>query len=329
VLLASVSTVLDIAQIEAGKLPLLPERFLLNEMIKNVCDTFASLASQKDLVFQQQIDVSANKFVIADRGKLTQILSNLLGNAVKFTPAGRLVRCEAQLQESQLILTIQDTGIGIPESRIRAIFKDFEQADEGIARKYGGTGLGLSIVERFVQLMQGQIEVQSKIDEGTTFTLRLPLEIAHADMFERIGADYEPIWSSIDVLVVEDNEVNQAVVESILASIGIACRIADSGDEALAAVRKQIPDAVLMDLHMPGMSGFEATKKIHALPGCSHVPIIALSADALIDQRDHALSIGIVDYLLKPIDSQKLRSSLRIALQQRARVQTSPASGAA
>lgn len=309
VLLASVNSVLDISHIEAGRLGLQEEEFLLRRCLEDVCATYEVAASERDVVFQSALDRSVDIHVHADRSKLIQIVSNLLANAVKFTESGKLVRVEARVAEGRLELAVTDTGIGIENDALRSIFEDFQQADEGIRRRYGGSGLGLSISKRFVELMQGRIEVTSTPGKGSCFSISLPIAQAPAESIAMAGASRE--ISALDVLVVEDNEVNQHVIDGMLAMLGIEARLASNAAQAFEQIEQRQPDLVLMDLHMPGISGIDATLRIRAMQDCESMPIIALSADALSERREAALAAGMTDYLLKPVDLQKLRRVLK------------------
>jgi signal transduction histidine kinase/ActR/RegA family two-component response regulator len=313
VLLATVNTILDITKIETGKMPLLVEDFSLEDTLLDICSIFETQAQQKDVVLKRVLDPSLRMMVRTDRTKLMQITNNLLGNAIKFTPAGGMVTLHASRKNHLLTLKVSDNGIGIPADRLKAIFQPFEQADDSITRQHGGSGLGLAIAQRLTELLNGQISVTSHVDEGSEFTVRLPLEfIASTRLSPKSRDDNEEIvWANIDILVVEDNQVNQAVIDAMLRSFGANVKLSSSGSDAIEALKHYTPDLILMDLHMPGMSGLDTTRLILSDNATRHIPIIALSADALVDQQSNAKAVGMVDYLIKPVDLSNLRYTLR------------------
>jgi signal transduction histidine kinase/ActR/RegA family two-component response regulator len=313
VLLATVNTILDITKIEAGKMPVLIEDFALEDTLHDLCSIFETQAAQKDLVFQRKLDPSLRMMVRADRTKLMHIINNLLSNAVKFTPAGGAVTLQASRKNNLLTLIVSDNGVGIPADRLNAIFDTFEQADDSITRQHGGSGLGLTIARRLTDLLQGQISVSSQIDKGSEFTLRLPLEfISKTQLSPKSRDDSDELtWDSVQILVVEDNIVNQTVIEAMLHSFGAKVRVVSSGHDAVELLHSFSPNLILMDLHMPGMSGLDATRLILGNASTRHIPIIALSADALVDQQSNARKAGMIDYLVKPVDINHLRYTLR------------------
>jgi signal transduction histidine kinase len=312
VLLATANTILDIAKIESGKMSVLDEDFALEETLFSLCSFFETQAGQKDIVFKRNLAPSLRMMVRTDRTKFIQILNNLLSNAIKFTPAGGTVTVTASLQNNLLNLKVKDTGIGIPADRIEMIFESFEQADDSITRTHGGSGLGLTIVRHLVTLLNGKISLTSDVGQGSEFIVEIPLNLISATRLSPYGRAHsdELVWSDITIMVVEDNEVNQAVITAILNSFDAKVILANNGLEAIAMVETEKPDLILMDLHMPGISGIEATRRILDNPANAHIPIVALSADAMVDQQNNAKAAGMVDYLIKPIDSWKLRYTL-------------------
>lgn len=321
VLLATVNTILDITKIEAGKMPIVLEDFSLEDTLSGLCSIFDTQAQQKDVVLEPHLHSSLIATVRSDRSKLIQIINNLLSNAIKFTSGGGKVFFHASLDGHWLKLIVRDTGIGIPANRIDAIFDTFEQADDSITRHHGGSGLGLTIVRQLVQLLEGKITVESKIGEGSEFSVRLPMTLL---MQERSISDrneelLDVVWNQINILVVEDNEVNQVVIKALLSNIGVKAEVAPGGLEALEYLKTHMPDLILMDLHMPMISGIETTKRILRNPRLAHIPIIALSADAMLEQQVAAKAAGMLDYLLKPVDMNKLRFTLQKYLRQRKR----------
>jgi signal transduction histidine kinase/ActR/RegA family two-component response regulator len=319
VLLATANTILDIAKIESGKMSVIDEDFALEETLFGLCSFFDTQAKQKDIIFERCLEPSLRMMVRTDRTKLIQILNNLLSNAIKFTPAEGTVTVTASLQNNLLNLKVKDTGIGIPADRIDMIFESFEQADDSITRRHGGSGLGLTIVRHLVTLLNGTISLTSAVGQGSEFIVVLPLRLISATRLSPYGRAHadELVWSDIKIMVVEDNEVNQAVITALLKSFDTNVIMANNGLEAIALLETEKPDLILMDLHMPGISGIETTRRILNNPAHAQIPIIALSADAMLDQQNNAKAAGMVDYLIKPIESWKLRHTLSNHLSQR------------
>jgi CheY-like chemotaxis protein len=227
---------------------------------------------------------------------------NLTANAIKFTSSGRVL-LKAEKEDDLLRIDVIDEGIGIPESRREAIFDAFVQADNSTTRKFGGSGLGLSITKKLVELLGGKIELQSEIGKGTTFTLRMPLK-AEPRISARKTSDEGSVRfaSSNVVLCVEDHFINQKMITAIFKDLGVDIHIANNGREGYEKAQELRPDLILMDLHMPLMDGFETVRKIRTNPILRKTPVVALSADAFIEQQRGALDAGFDDYITKPVD---------------------------
>ena len=253
-----------------------------------------------------------------DGTRVKQVLFNLLSNGLKFSERGAVVldlRCIAAPRGRELVFVVTDTGIGMDEATLTRLFRRFSQGDESRSRRYGGTGLGLQISRDLARRMGGDITVHSRPGEGSVFSFSVPLVEAPVEPASSLPAAGEAAGRArpLHVLVAEDHDVNRQVMDAVLESLGHRATFAANGQEAVDAVRRQVFDVVLMDLHMPVMDGFEATRRIRALPEPARaaVPIFALTADAFPETRDRCLVAGMNDFLTKPIVSQALATSLR------------------
>jgi PAS domain S-box-containing protein len=314
-LLATINDILDFSRIEAGRLEMengnLDLQSAADECVRLVSET----ARQKALPIHVEIDPQIPEKLRGDGRRLKQVLLNLLANAVKFTERGEIRLSVAselrQCETTRLRFVVADTGIGIPPPAQAQIFEPFRQSDASTTRRYGGTGLGLAIAKRLVELMGGEIGVESQPGVGSRFWFTLPFAIAaQAEPVEAKPA--APAFSAHTgrILVAEDNPVNQKVTRALIHKLGYEVDIAPDGLQAVAAVRATSYDAVLMDCNMPGMDGFEATRKIRASESGGPVPIIALTAHALDGDRDKCIAAGMDDYLAKPIRLETLKEKL-------------------
>jgi CheY-like chemotaxis protein/anti-sigma regulatory factor (Ser/Thr protein kinase) len=316
-------------QHEAGKVTLAHEEFDLRLVLDSVHDLLSVKAREKSLQYVTEISPDIPALFCGDALRIRQILTNLIGNALKFTEQG-MVKVGVTLfdQGSDTVgveFKISDTGPGIPADRLSTIFEEFTQLDGSAARRHEGTGLGLAIVRRLSDLMNGQVTVESRPGEGSCFSFRLHLPVVLAQVQksekESDGA-LTPLPSptpkatapsSVHLLVAEDNLVNQKVATQFLKKLGITCDVVGNGREALAAMETQNYALVLMDVHMPEMDGLEATRrrrsheKDMALP---RLPIIALTADAIKGDREKCLDAGMDDYITKPIQFKILSDTL-------------------
>jgi PAS domain S-box-containing protein len=302
--------ILDFSLIEAGRLVLRRDACAVGELAEDVFGLLALECEKKGLVADFAIDAAVPAFVATDAARLRQILFNVVGNAVKFTPAGsvRLTVSVASRrgEDVQLYFAVRDTGIGIPEAKLDAIFEPFTQIDGSLTRRYGGTGLGLGIVKRLVALLDGAIAVESELGHGTEFAFTIPCRVVGAPRRQipppRADAKEQ---SPPRVLVVEDEAINRMATVSMLGKLGFAASAVTDGDEALDALAAGNFDVVLMDIQMPRLSGDEATRRIRRgeRPGVDPlVPIIALTAHAMDGDRERYLACGMNDYLPKPVD---------------------------
>jgi two-component system sensor histidine kinase/response regulator len=319
-LLLLINDVLDISKIESGKLMLEPTPFDLRALVKRALTLVETNARAKKLGLYLEVEDQAPNGVVGDSTRLTQILLNFLGNAVKFTESGAIIlRCTVQARDDQGVLLrfeVQDTGVGIPPEAQTRIFLPFEQVDPSSTRGHGGTGLGLSICRQLAQLMGGRVGVESAVGRGSLFWATARVGLSHEALgvagpqstlsqAEQLFFSPERIlrqhFGKSRILLVEDNEVNRLVASSQLALVGLEATEAHNGEEAVRLCEQQRFDLILMDLHMPVMDGQAATRAIRQLPGHAHTPIVALTADAFSEDRQRSLEAGMNDHLAKPI----------------------------
>ena len=320
-LLALLDDILDFSKIEARKLQVERVKFPLREMLEDVLKILAFRSSPSVLKLTCDVRADTPNLLIGDPNRLRQVLINLVGNAIKFTSKGLVmvrVRPESlEKDHATLIFSVTDTGIGIPEDKQKIIFEAFAQADASTTRRYGGSGLGLTISNQLVQLMGGRISVESKPQKGSTFYFTLPFDIAGEDgdpalgAVEKIPSSIEP--SSLDVLVVEDNAVNQKLARVLLKKLGHRATVAANGQVALETLKKRAFDMILMDIQMPVMGGFEVTATIRKQETRTrqHIPIIAMTARAMSGDRERVLQSGMDDYVSKPIRFEELRGAIQ------------------
>ena len=313
-LLVIVNDILDLEKVIAGKLQLESLPFKLVDKIATIIQSFIYRAEEKELGLIFQNSIPADLVVKGDPYRLSQVLNNILSNALKFTDSGHITistGIKERDEEGVVVdITISDTGIGIGKEQLRTIFEPFEQADATISRKYGGTGLGLAISKNMIEMQNGELMVQSEAGKGSAFTIRIPYHISIEAMQENETGqeiDYKSLGPR-KVLVAEDVELNQFLARHILESWDFEVVIAGNGVEALEALGNASFDCILMDVQMPEMDGIEATQHIRGLadPVKANIPIIALTANALKGDSEKYLAAGMTDYLAKPFDEERL-----------------------
>jgi PAS domain S-box-containing protein len=310
-----INDILDLASIESGKLRFEKIAFNLSEMFNSLISTFDHQAKEKRITLSFDIEPEANQMVVGDPVRLNQILINLVSNALKFTHRGSIkVKCnlyKSDKKVNHLRFEVADTGIGIPQDKLITIFESFSQADASVTRKYGGTGLGLTIVKQLVELQGGSISVKSAVDEGSVFSFVIPYEVGNiksqtATQFSVKGKQDKTL-KKMQVLLVEDNDINRLYATSILKTWGCEIDVAENGFVAVEKVKNHSFDAVLMDVQMPVMDGFEATKTIRALESPKNkVAIIALTANATRKDFEKCLAEGMDDCITKPFTPDDL-----------------------
>ena len=318
-LLTILNDILDISKLEAGKIEVETAVFQLHDVLRDTVELGRGGASDKGLAIDLAIAETVPRTVSGDSTRLRQVLFNLLNNAIKFTESG-FVRVRASLRrrdgDTALVLTeVEDSGIGIDDDQLGKLFVAFSQADQSTTRRFGGTGLGLAITKRLVELMGGEIGVDSRSGEGARFWFTLPFTVVADGAAEPSPpAGEAPAVRGgrpLRILVAEDNQINQKLIQSMLRKFGHHVDAADNGRMALEMVISGEYDAVLMDMQMPEMDGEEATRAIRALPGPKRrMPVIALTADVMVEHRDRYSEAGVDALVAKPIDWGDLSSAL-------------------
>jgi len=322
-LLTIINDILDLSKIEAGKVELESVAFSPVAVAREIVGLIAAGARKKGVLVDLSSVADIPAQLLGDPLRFRQILLNLVSNALKFTPSGevRIVYSwhPAWLQRPQGVLEVdvRDTGIGIAPDKVGRIFQKFTQADDSTTRYFGGTGLGLSIAKRLVELMGGEIGVKSSPGKGSTFWFRLPLSLAETETKASVSdmpAAPEPPANGgnnrVHVLVAEDVEFNQRLAALMLRKLGCETDFANDGHAALAQTANRRYDVVFMDCQMPGMDGFEATRAIRQRESetdSPHVPIVAMTASAVVGDRERCLAAGMDDYVAKPLNLDDLR----------------------
>jgi len=314
-LLAILNDLLDLSKIEAGKLELEEAEFDIQELTRGAHATFAAVAAAKGLDFRVSVSGAAEGVYLGDPLRLRQILHNLISNALKFTEEGS-VEVGVSRRGRDLRIVVKDTGIGIPAGKAAQLFRKFEQGDASTTRRFGGTGLGLAICRDLAEMMGGSIEVESAPGKGAAFTVRLPLK--------RIGKVEEPAdepapeivpdETVLRVLVAEDNGMNQLVLKTLLAQLGVEPVVVPNGRAAVEAWEREPWDLILMDVQMPEMDGPTATgviRRREAAEGRDRTPIVALTANAMQHQVVEYRAAGMDDVVPKPVEVDRLFRVLR------------------
>lgn len=322
-LLDIINDILDISKIESGMTRLEPVSFSLHGMLHSLELMFQPKALEKKLELSVSIDSQVPDILYGDVMRLTQVLVNLVNNAIKFTPQGRVQITVSQTAGEtaengvRLLFKVSDTGIGIAPDKLSSIFDRFNQAEADITRKYGGTGLGLTIVRQLVELQHGDVTVESEQGKGTTFKVELPYTLGELlpDSGENFSYSQDnfalPQQPDIRLLVAEDNKMNQNLLRHLLGNRQLHYHLVNNGQEALSALSRQHFDLVLMDLQMPEMDGYTATKKIREELQ-SNIPVIAMTAHAMSGEREKCLRAGMNEYLAKPIRESELYRMIQV-----------------
>lgn len=320
-----ISDILDVSKIEAGKMQLEHEPMSVGQAINNVLQLVGPDAERKAIVIETQYDQDIPLQVNGDSLRLQQILMNLLSNAVKFTPEGGRIRLVSRLDSVEgdvvrLGFSVSDNGIGIPRSRHKEIFEAFTQADESTTRKYGGTGLGLAICSMLIDLMDGEIRLESEQGQGSNFEFEVSFgKVSRPVSVDSISGSTNESYGTVEkislpcrkILLVEDNPVNQDALRRLLEHDGHSVRVVEDGAWALQALEEEDFDLVLMDLHMPNIGGVEATQVLRTRQGRNaNVPVIALTAFALKGVREECRLVGMSGFVSKPINYDQLKGAI-------------------
>ncbi len=310
-LLTIINDILDVSKLDAGSVRLDSRPVELRAVVKEVVDLLSTQAQKKSLYLDMEIGADVPAWIRGDATRLKQILTNLVGNALKFTHAGGVRIGMSTLQQGQVLqCQVQDTGIGIPPDKVDRLFEKFSQIDSSITRRYGGTGLGLVICKRLVEGMGGQIRATSKQREGSTFTFVIPLVPADEPGKQAKAAQTALKATNLKILLVEDNAVNQMLALGMLQKLGLNADLATDGAEAAERVRDTSYDLILMDMQMPRMDGLTATRAIRSMPDIRQPRIVALTANAMESDRDACLAAGMDDFLSKPFKAAELQDKL-------------------
>ncbi|HHC74839.1 MAG TPA: response regulator [Thiothrix sp.] len=315
-LLDIINELLDFSRIEAGTLTLSVNTIELRELCKETFMPLAMRAKDKALSFHYEIADNVPNNLEADAGRLRQIMINLVGNAIKFTETGEItvsisLQSGSPPNKASLLFAVKDTGIGISNNKLEKIFQAFQQADSSISRRYGGTGLGLAISSQLIEMMGGQLQVQSELDNGSIFYFNITLPITQKaaanalQQNDKITSKY-----TLRILLAEDNAVNRMLAVHLLKKVGHQVLVAENGKIAVERWQADLPDVILMDMQMPIMDGLEATRCIREQERINqhgkHTPIVALTANAMQSDREKCLGIGMDAFLSKPFNAQTL-----------------------
>ncbi len=321
-LLEIINDILDVSKIEAGRMTMDPVPFHLRDEFDHLIKAMTPRAREKNLTLSAMIYDTVPDHLVADWARVRQVLTNLVGNALKFTDQGSVtvtVRLDNESRaerRAMLRFTVADTGIGIPADRREAIFEAFSQADGSTTRKYGGTGLGLTISRRLVELAGGKLWLDTTVPRGSTFHFTLPVDIAerggYAEAAMPVGAKGSSTGAKLHVLIAEDNVVNQRLAVRLLEKMGHTVRVTSTGREALEAIEDGSFDLAFIDVQMPEIDGFEVTAQVRGRERAGgRLPIIAMTAHAMVGDRERCLQAGMDGYVAKPIDAEMLAAEIR------------------
>ena len=308
-LMTILNDILDLSKVEAGKLELEAAAFDIRKSAAQIVLVWAETARLKGVDLRLEVDPATPAWLVGDDTRVRQILRNLVSNALKFTDVGHVAIRIAPTADG-VVMTVSDTGVGMTPEQGARLFTPFAQGDRSTARRFGGTGLGLAICRQMAELMDGEIGVESVPGQGSTFTVRLTMSTAAAPD-DAVDAEPDLDLAGARVLVVDDNAVNQMVARAILEAVGVSVATASDGHTALARLRVEDFDVVLMDVHMPVMDGVEAVRRIRAGEGGRvDLPVVALTADAMIGDAERLLSQGFDDAHPKPIQPAGLLATV-------------------
>ncbi|MCL2193161.1 MAG: ATP-binding protein, partial [Treponema sp.] len=321
-LLGIINQILDMSKIEADKFELHSHPFEVEKMVGDITSVLSVQIEEKDLNLEVYMDKAIPRFIVGDELRLSQVLTNLLVNAVKFTPKGGTVSLRVSLlpdRDNVLSVEVRDTGIGISQENLSRLFRAFEQAEADTQHKFGGTGLGLAISKRIVEMMDGTIWAESERGKGSRFAFTLPFEtgnpVENAEGLDELSQDLAPgCFAGYTILLAEDVDINREIVVSLLEPTGITVDCAEDGKQALRMFTEAPDryDMIFMDLQMPKLDGMTATRRIRKLgtKKAKTVPIVAMTANAFQEDIDDCLSSGMNDHLGKPLDFKQVLGKL-------------------
>jgi signal transduction histidine kinase/ActR/RegA family two-component response regulator len=316
-LLGIINDILDFSKIESGNLSIDKVDFNVEDEFKTLVELFRAKASEKSVNLTLNMDDTMPAALHSDPLRIKQVIANLLSNALKFTPRNGKVELNIGYQNRQLVVSVKDSGIGVPKDKQKHIFKAFSQAESSTTRKYGGTGLGLSISSRLISMLGGKLQLESQEGKGSTFSFCIDVEVGKYKKLETTKSTDLLEIQDKKILLVEDNKANQMFMSLILKKFKLQYEIANDGLEAIKAFEENSYDLILMDENMPNLNGIEATKRILQIEdekALKHTPIIALTANALKGDREKFLEAGMDEYLTKPINKEKLALTFKAFL---------------
>lgn len=319
-LLHIINDILDLSKIESGQLLIEAYPFNLKSTLKHVYDLLRVKASENNIDFSLFLDSEMPEFVVGDKGRINQIMMNLAGNAIKFTEAGEVTISVKKTSETDdtvtLKFSVKDTGIGISDDKIVAVFDRFTQAEASTTRKFGGTGLGLNIVKQLVELQNGQIQVKSKLGVGSDFYFSLTFPKVQSSVIETIiGSDLNNnSLGRLSILLCEDNELNQRLARNVIQKFGFDLDIAINGEEGIKLLLQNKYDLILMDLQMPVKDGYQTTIYIRQILKLN-IPIIAMTAHSLVGEQQKCFDIGMNAYVAKPFKQQDLLNKIHLVIE--------------
>ena len=305
-LIALVNDILDFSKIQSGKLTFEKIGFKMKELFQEIETTFTFKIKEKNIDFEWNIDDSVPEILLGDPIRLKQVIINLISNAIKFTEKGKVqldVKSKRKpTRKVELIFKVKDTGIGIPQDKVKSIFESFTQVDSSTSRLYGGTGLGLAICKSLIELQSGTIDLESKEGEGSTFFFELPFMVGKEKdlpMVQKLDS-YVHSFENTVILCVDDYHLNQVILSTLLSKMNIEVLLASNGEEALEIAMTNKLDLIFMDIQMPKMDGLKATKEIRKKKNKDQLPIIALTANAVKGEEQSYIIAGMNDFVLKP-----------------------------
>jgi signal transduction histidine kinase/CheY-like chemotaxis protein len=317
-LIVIIDDILNLVQLETGHIKVANRTVNFRSFFQNFYKIYADKANDKGLFFDIHIASNTPSYLQMDQVRMSQILTNLINNAFKFTSKGNITLnvklVKKQKDEAHIKFEVKDTGIGIAQNKIKLIFQTFSQASNNISKKYGGTGLGLTIVKKLVETLGGEIYVESKLGKGSTFSFILPMKISQKNINkpEYINTDKKrKPFKDYKILLVEDNKLNQLVAREFLEDWGAMVILADNGEFALAELEKERKfNLILMDLRMPDMDGFETLKEIKKRK-LDNIPVLALTASTVSEELKKAMKLGVKDYVIKPFHPLQLQNKIK------------------